>query len=284
MEGAARARRGVALFLVVLAAEVVAFTLYVCRSGAAIDRSPAVIATLMWTPALASLVARLVLREPIRDVSFRWGGRAGTWAVFEALAFPLVVGAIAYGIAWASGLAAWSPPRLDRIGPHVEGRFARFLVLTVTNLLIGPVIGSLFAAGEEIGWRGYLLTRLIAGRLPRPVLLSGIIWWLFHVPLIVLGWYPVGPAPRLGVFVFGATVIAFAYFLAALRLRSGSIWPPVVAHATWNAIIQDVFEVSTPTRTIWTGEAGLLVAITTAVLVVCIASVSSGRTVSETVG
>ncbi len=35
------------------------------------------IAGLMWVPAIASVVARLVLREGFSDVSFRFGGIAG---------------------------------------------------------------------------------------------------------------------------------------------------------------------------------------------------------------
>jgi membrane protease YdiL (CAAX protease family) len=51
------------------------------------------------------------------------------------------------------------------------------------------------AAGEEIGWRGYMLTRLIDARVPAPILTSGIVWALWHLPLVLGGGYPVASSP-----------------------------------------------------------------------------------------
>ena len=58
---------------------------------------------LMWTPAAASVVARLWLNEGFGDVSFRVGGRRGWKAIGLALVFPIIIGLVAYGIAWATG-------------------------------------------------------------------------------------------------------------------------------------------------------------------------------------
>ena len=62
---------------------------------------------------------------------------------------------------------------------------------------VGMVDGLIFASGEEIGWRGYMLTRLIDAGVPRPVLTSGLIWGLWHVPLVLGGVYAAGPSPAL---------------------------------------------------------------------------------------
>ena len=64
---------------------------------------------LMWTPAAASVVARLVLREGFADVSFRVGGSRGWKAIVLALMFPIVIGLISYGIAWTTGLVGFDP-------------------------------------------------------------------------------------------------------------------------------------------------------------------------------
>jgi hypothetical protein len=45
-----------------------------------------------------------------------------------------------------------------------------------------------------------------------------------------------------------------------MRLSTGSVWPAVVLHAVWNAVIQGTFDVSTKEPSIWVGEGGLLVA------------------------
>lgn len=53
-----------------------------------------------------------------------------------------------------------------------------------------------------------------------------------------------------------------ALIIGILRLRSGSIWPAIVLHACWNAVIQGPFDVSAvgAGATLWVGESGLLVA------------------------
>jgi hypothetical protein len=56
------------------------------------------IAWLMLVPTVASVVARLALKEGFSDVSFRFGGRRGGKAIVQALIFPLVIGLVAYGI------------------------------------------------------------------------------------------------------------------------------------------------------------------------------------------
>src|SRR5262245_13404104 len=75
---------------------------------------------LMWTPAAASVVARVVLREGFADISFRLGGRRGWKALGLALSFPIVFGLIAYGIAWTTGLVQFSPQPIGLAAPYVE--------------------------------------------------------------------------------------------------------------------------------------------------------------------
>jgi uncharacterized protein len=111
------------------------------------------IALLMFVPTVASVVARLVLREGFSDVSFRFGGRRGLGAIGIALVFPVAVGLVAYGTAWATGLAGFE---------------ARPSVGMIVPFAVGMMVGLVLAAGEEIGWRGYMLTRLIDAGVPAP--------------------------------------------------------------------------------------------------------------------
>ena len=241
------ARRGVVLFLILVVAFDVVLTVVTVVTG-----NPIWILVLMWSVAVASLICRLVLREGIRDVSFRFGGKRTAAYLAAAVLFPLVVGFIAYGIAWTTGLATFTPTS--------EG-LPRLLLFVAT---VGTVVGFVTAAGEEIGWRGYLLTRLIDAGVPRPVLVSGVIWGLWHVPLIVAGVYIAdsGQSRLLTVLLFMVTVISFGVIIARFRLATGSVWPAVVLHAAWNSIIQQGFDRSTTgaNAALWTGEAGILVA------------------------
>ena len=89
-----RARRGLTIYFAVLVPLSAVFEAFMIRGSSSWVRG------LMWTPAAASLVARLVLREGFSDVSFRLGSRRGSKAIGLALTFPIVVGLIAYGFAW----------------------------------------------------------------------------------------------------------------------------------------------------------------------------------------
>jgi hypothetical protein len=132
-------------------------------------------APLMWSPALASLITRVVLREGFADVSFRSGGRRSLRAILLAFAVPLVVGSLAYGSAYLTGLAQLAPPALPFVPPSA-GPLARLALVVALSGTLGTLVSLPNAAGEEIGWRGYLLPRLIAAGAPRPILLTGLIW------------------------------------------------------------------------------------------------------------
>jgi uncharacterized protein len=257
-----KARRGLTIYFAVLVPiSVVLYTLAIQIP------STLWIFLLMVTPTLASLVARLALREGIADVSFRLGGRRGLRALGVALIFPVIVGGLAYGLAWTTGLATFvAPPEhpivtaLTGGSPSPAVQFGALLLLTLTLGVLGTGIA---AAGEEIGWRGYMLTRLIGAGVPAPMITSGLIWGLWHAPLIVAGQYAAGSSPVLSALIFLVAVTAVGVVFARLRLATGSVWPAVLLHASWNAVIQSAFDQVTTgaNATLWVGESGVLVAL-----------------------
>src|SRR5829696_6734341 len=180
-----QARRGLAIYLAAVIVLTALFDVLV------ITFSPLWIGGLMFAPAAASVVARLALREGFADVSFRFGGRRTWKMILLAVLFPIIVGLVAYGMAWVTGLARFDPQPPAGLAATLVGAvttspvmmFVMLILLATVNIL--PA--SFFAAGEEIGWRGYMLTRLIDAGVPRPVLVSGLIWGLWHIPLILAG-------------------------------------------------------------------------------------------------
>jgi len=256
-----KARRGLALYLGLTFTLSFGIEAWIIALGGSIDHHIGQVMLLMWTPSFASVVARLVLREGFGDVSLRLGGRKGLIGLLVALVFPIVVGLIAYGAAWTSGLSVFEPPGPGLLGlPHVPD-LASFAVLLGLTATVGVPLSALSAAGEEFGWRGYMLTRLIDAGVPRPVLVSGVIWAGWHMPIIFSGQYASSDTPVLSAGLFLIDVVAIAYVAARLRLESGSVWPAVMLHSAWNSIIQGAFDASTQHAGFWVGESGLFTAL-----------------------
>lgn len=265
MDSKVKARSGLSIFFVVLIAGSAYFEHRILVLGGSIQNHLGLIFGLVWWVTVSSIVARLALREGIGDISFRWGGAAGTRAIAIASAMPLIVGFTAYGIAWSAGLASFKAPVLPGavLGMHFassESAFMRFFQCLGLMLVLGALSACQYTAGEEIGWRGYMLTRLVDSKIPAPILISGLVWGLWHTPLIFSGQYASGPHPILSACLFMVGIVAGGYIFAWLRLSSGSIWPCIWGHSTWNAVIQGAFDRSTSGRSVWVGESGVLTA------------------------
>lgn len=267
-----KARQGLAIYFAVLIVASGIVEWMIVRPGDAIQHHLRLALLLMWMPALSSAVARIALREGIRNVSFRFGGMASVRAIGVAMLMPLTVGTVAYGLAWATGLVGFGvqPPSRAAISiiPGLAaigslGPIPHLLAYILISATIGTLIGLISASGEEIGWRGYMLTRLVAAGVPRPIFVSGVIWAAWHLPLILTGAYAAGPSPILSAGLFMVDVMGIALVIGVLRLRSGSVWPAAALHAAWNSIIQGPFDRSSvgPGATVWVGESGWIVSI-----------------------
>ncbi|WP_280454399.1 hypothetical protein, partial [Nocardia brasiliensis] len=138
------ARRGVGLFLVALVALSAPAMIF-----AVVARNDIGILLLMWAPGVASLLARLLLREGFGDISLRFGGRRGWWACLFALGYPVVVAGAAYGVGWLTGLAEFTVVFAEKPpSPLIIGWMLDMLEQAVTQ-------GSNLYAGMlfPLGWR-----------------------------------------------------------------------------------------------------------------------------------
>ena len=205
---------------------------------------------LMWSPGTSALITRLIFQHNLRGEGWGWKKDTFRWAALAYL-LPLGYGTVAYGLVW-----------LTRLGALDLGRFHYSIAFF---LVVGSLQGLASATGEELGWRGFLVPTLAQtmsfGRLS---LLSGAIWALWHMPLIIFADYNGGTPAWYSVTCFAVMVVAMGVPFAWLRLRSGSVWPAAILHASHNLFIQAFFDRVTvdtgPTR--WLiGEFGAAVAL-----------------------
>jgi uncharacterized protein len=102
-------------------------------------------------------------------------------------------------------------------------------------LMVIALPTTLFTFGEEYGWRGYLLPRLLPLGEIRASVLLGVIWGVWHLPLILAGLnYPgVNVWMAIIIFTFVTVALSFTYtwFYVA---SSGSVLVAAVFHASTN--------------------------------------------------
>jgi len=100
-------------------------------------------------------------------------------------------------------------------------------------VILGPFLGLIITFGEEYGWRGYLQGELVhLGRI-RGVGLLGVIWGVWHWPIIWMGYnYP--GQPVLGPLLMTAYTVVLAYFLAYAVFKSKGVWTAAYLHALNN--------------------------------------------------
>ncbi len=195
--------------------------------GLGTPTSLALLVLSMFVPGLASVVTRTVTREGWSNAGLRVGRLTyypAAWALILAL-----VG--------ATGLITWAiwPDSLDLTQLHQFERLPLLWpVLAALAVLLGPIINSLPAFGEELGWRGYLLPKLLFLGELRACLASGAIWGLWHAPVIVQG-YNFPRHPLAGVLIMTVGCALLGTILGWLRLRSGSVFTATLAHGTLNA-------------------------------------------------
>jgi uncharacterized protein len=179
----------------------------------------------MFTPTLAVLIMLLVVtRDGYAKTSWAALGlhRAGLrWWVL-ALVGPLVMMSAVYGLVWSTGVGHFVMP---------DG-----FTLAVLPSMLGSGLGlsCALALGEEIGFRAYLLPRLMQLGTTRALLLSGLLHGIWHLPLMLLTPYPilgnwliVGPIILL-------TLATAGVFYGSLQLTSKSVWSATLAHGATN--------------------------------------------------
>jgi membrane protease YdiL (CAAX protease family) len=197
----------------------------------------------MYFPGLAALwVRRFILQESVGNSTIFRIGRPRfylwAWMLFPAL----ILATICLDLLTKTA-------RPDRTFSQLQGLFAsagRPLPVDLRRfafgqleaaLLVGPPIHALTTIGEEVGWRDFLLRRLIRIGFNQwgALVVTGAIWGLWHIPVILLGLeYRNNPFLGIPAFVVYATLVGV--IIGWLQLASGSVWVPAIAHGSINAV------------------------------------------------
>jgi membrane protease YdiL (CAAX protease family) len=112
-----------------------------------------------------------------------------------------------------------------------------FLIVTtiISGLFAGATINALFAFGEEYGWRNYLIAALRDKKFACASIFIGIVWGLWHFPLILLGHnYPQHSVA--GVFMMVIFCVLLSFIETYFVLKAKSVYPAAIFHGAINAV------------------------------------------------
>jgi len=106
------------------------------------------------------------------------------------------------------------------------------VLLTGLGLVLGATLFALAALGEELGWRGLLLTELAPLGFWKLSLWTGLVWGIWHTPLILLGLqFP--NEPVVGIFTMTVATVALSPIYTYLTVRAQSVLAATFFHGSF---------------------------------------------------
>ncbi len=217
-------------------------------SGTGITVATVLLTTLyMWGPAAANFLTRWIthqgwgnmmlkpqIRKNWRCWLIAWFGTAGLTLLGTVIFFIIFPNHFDPSLSFLRNQmnAAGALPENINLASII-------LIQTAAAILYAPVLNMLPTFGEELGWRAYLLPHLGEMNRQKALIMSGIIWGVWHWPVILMGQnygleYFGYPFTGLAAMVW--FTLSVGIFFGWLSQKSGSVWPAVIAHGALNGI------------------------------------------------
>jgi uncharacterized protein len=183
----------------------------------------------MWVPAVAALITiRFVTHEKMASLGFRFGP---SWKPYLAIAVLIPLTFIfTYLVTWLLGfgrpdwqlVSFFSTFAASGVDMSTAPSPALLLsALFLISLLVAPFFNSILGLGEELGWRGFLLPRLMPLGKWKAYLVLGVIWGLWHAPIVAVGFnYPGSPILGILFMILLTTAIGFTINELTLHYKS----------------------------------------------------------------
>lgn len=190
----------------------------------------------MFFPGLSALIVRrFISKEHLKDSVIKFG----SWKPYlqASLLIPFLY-IIIYAI---TGLFYQPDFTLKNFLAQAEIEEVYFnpslvlLMFFILTLMIIPIINFIPAFGEEFGWRGYLLPKLLPLGRKKALIISGLIWGFWHLPFILLlnsGDYPDKIA---GSLIFTVLITLLGIYIGVLTLDNKSILLASYVNGIFNA-------------------------------------------------
>lgn len=241
-------------FLYLFTSFLIAWILQIIASTIGKEYSQIILAISMFAPMVGVLISNGGLSSNKTRIGWKINFRKNWKHLIIAWFLPMmltVLGAILYFIVFPKQFdlnCGYIANIVKSTGVQIEnGEIQELSMLSlaasssIQAVTLAPLINALFAVGEEAGWRGYMtpiLVKHIGKR--KALLISGVIWGIWHAPLIALIGYEYGfgywGAPLSGIILFCLITTALGIILSWLYNKTNSIWIPAIFHGAFNAV------------------------------------------------
>jgi len=196
-------------------------------------------------PAFAVLIMNYVIKAPINKID--WGRFPIRWLPLALFLMPLAIHAVC--IPLILFLNSCSLPWQSWLTPSKEGFYhspdnlgwgilmlGELIVRILFNAITGVIMVSLLAFLEEIGWRAWMLPRLIKRLdVKQGVFVGAVVWDLWHVPFMLSGILYLKDVPTYLILLTNPPgIIGAGIVLSWLWLKTRSIWIVSIAHGALN--------------------------------------------------
>jgi membrane protease YdiL (CAAX protease family) len=193
----------------------------------------------MWVPAIVSIgirKAQCVKVQP--SLSLVWVSNRYVW-IAAITPFVLVMVTSAFNIVLTPStyeLNEFYVNAFNEIGVAEQYHIWVLIGQTLLNgFIAGITINTVYALGEEIGWRGFLQKELGYLGLWKSGLLIGLMWGFWHAPLIIQG-YNFPQNPFLGVLMMTIACAPLGLIMSYFVQRSGTVMSAGFFHGVFNAV------------------------------------------------
>ncbi|MCO6496831.1 MAG: CPBP family intramembrane metalloprotease [Chitinophagaceae bacterium] len=230
--------------------------------------SPLTLGAYMFIPSIVTLIMLFIVTKDGKSKdAWRQIGFGVSWKYLAyAFVIPSVVLLTSYLIAYLI-----NP---DFFIGYPKGEKINHLLYPFLPIIIFSVLQTVtLSLGEELGWRGYLLPKLIAHTSSRlkAHLIVGLIWALWHFPLIFIARaYNTEGNIVITTILFVAVVCFLSIIIGELKMRSNSVWTASLFHSVHNTVwgyISPLFITGAP-LIYWSGESGIITIILYAIAAV----------------
>jgi membrane protease YdiL (CAAX protease family) len=196
----------------------------------------------MWGPGIAAIVTTLfVARRPFSDLRLNKLGKFRFYLIAWFLPPLLSALAVALSVIIGTGVLDTNFTTMKQMveqSTRATGQVIPVNILIISQLaqglLLGPIINIVFTMGEELGWRGFLLPKLLPLGQWKAIVFSGLIWGFWHAPVIAQG-HNFPQHPFWGILVMAFACVLLGAIFSWLYLKTRSPWSAALAHGSVNA-------------------------------------------------